>query len=146
MHKLLERQLRALARDRTDGGIEPDRLIAVVDQTYAEFERERRLNDRATRLMEEELRDANAQAERETQAIVHALFANITEGVVITTEDGEIVALNAAAQRLFGLGASEAVGRDIAMMVNAPEVACGVIAEGKAITPATAAASRSNFP
>ena len=106
MHKLLERQLRALARDRQNGGVEPDRLIAVVDQTYAEFERERSLNDRAARLMEEELRDANIQAERETQAIVQALFANITEGVVITTEDSEIVALNAAAQKLFGLGAS----------------------------------------
>ena len=134
MHKLLERQLRAASRDKPDGEVDLGKLLATIDQTYAEFERERRLNDRAARLMEEELREANAQIERETQAIIHAVVANISEGVVITSEDGEIVTLNAAAERLFGLSAKEAAGRDIVMMINAPQVESGGIAEGKAIT------------
>ena len=60
MHKLLERQLRNAAR-KDGGGVDPDALIAIIDQAYQEFDRERRLNDRAARLMEDELTAAKAR-------------------------------------------------------------------------------------
>ncbi len=54
MHKLLLRQLRAAAK--SDGkGVDLDALSAMIDQTYAAFDCERRLNDRAATLMQEEL-------------------------------------------------------------------------------------------
>ena len=55
MHKLLTRQLRAASRKSGDG-IDVDALLAIIDQTYGEFDRERRLNDRAATLMEDELK------------------------------------------------------------------------------------------
>ena len=57
MHKLLAYQLRSVTRP--DGSVDTDALIAAVLRTYDEFDRERRLNDRAAKLMEEELQAAN---------------------------------------------------------------------------------------
>ncbi len=59
MHKLLAYQLRNVAKP--DGSVDTDALIAAVQRTYDEFDRERRLNDRAAKLMEEELKAANEQ-------------------------------------------------------------------------------------
>ena len=57
MHKLLAYQLRNITLP--DGSVDAHALIAAVERTYHEFDRERRLNDRAARLMEEELKAAN---------------------------------------------------------------------------------------
>lgn len=62
MHKLLAYQLRNITR--ADGSVDTDALIAAVARTYDEFDRERRLNDRAARLMEEELKAANESIRR----------------------------------------------------------------------------------
>ena len=57
VHKLLAYQLRNVTKP--DGSVDVDALIAVMQRTYDEFDRERRLNDRAAKLMEEELQAAN---------------------------------------------------------------------------------------
>jgi signal transduction histidine kinase len=57
VHKLLAKQLRNVAD--ADGKVDVDKLTAIVERTYDEFDRERRLNDRASKLMEEELMAAN---------------------------------------------------------------------------------------
>jgi signal transduction histidine kinase len=62
VHKLLAYQLRNITRP--DGSVDADALIAAVARTYDEFDRERRLNDRAARLMEEELKAANERIRR----------------------------------------------------------------------------------
>ena len=59
MHKLLNHQLRKITQ--ADGSVDTQALIAVVERSYAEFDRERRLNDRAAKLMEEELQQANSR-------------------------------------------------------------------------------------
>ena len=57
MHKLLAKQLRNVVD--ADGKVDVEKLTAIVERTYDEFDRERRLNDRASKLMEEELMAAN---------------------------------------------------------------------------------------
>ena len=82
MHKLLTRQLRAAAK-KSGEGIDVDALLAIVDQTYDEFDRERRLNDRAARLMEDELKAANAQAKREHDTVLAAILDNASDGMLV---------------------------------------------------------------
>ncbi len=62
MHKLLSRQLRSARR--ADGSLDADALIAAVERSYDEFDRERRLNDRLVKLMEEDLDAANQKVKR----------------------------------------------------------------------------------
>jgi two-component system sensor histidine kinase/response regulator len=100
VHKLLARQLRAAAR-KDGGGIDIDALLAILDQTYDEFDRERRLNDRAATLMETELKAANAQAKREHDAVLKAILANASDGMLVVRDDGAIEIANAAAERQF---------------------------------------------
>ncbi|MFO1187363.1 MAG: HAMP domain-containing sensor histidine kinase [Alphaproteobacteria bacterium] len=71
MHKLLARQLRCASRD--GGATDVEALLALVNQSYEETDRERRLNSRAMQLMEDELRELMA---RETQAKLAAEAAN----------------------------------------------------------------------
>jgi len=59
VHKLLAYQLRNATGP--DGSVDVAALAALVSRSYDEFDRERRLTDRANTLMEEELQDANAQ-------------------------------------------------------------------------------------
>jgi len=59
VHKLLAHQLRNATRP--DGTVDVSALAALVSRSYDEFDRERRLTDRANTLMEEELQGANAQ-------------------------------------------------------------------------------------
>ncbi len=100
MHKLLVRQLRAAARK--DGtGIDLDAFIAIVDQTYAEFDRERRLNDRAAKLMEDELKAANAEAKREHDSVLAAILDNSSDGMMVLRENGTVIFANTAAEKQF---------------------------------------------
>ncbi|HEX3484630.1 MAG TPA: PAS domain-containing sensor histidine kinase [Micropepsaceae bacterium] len=100
MHKLLARQLRSAAR-KDGGGVDIDALVAIVDQTYAEFDRERRLNDRAATLMEDELKAANAEAKREHDTVLAAILDNASDGMLVLRADGEVIIANAAAERQF---------------------------------------------
>ena len=52
MHKLAAYQLRIATRE--DGSVDPQALVQLMARTYDEFDRERRLTDRANKLMEEE--------------------------------------------------------------------------------------------
>ena len=62
MYTLLERQLRKVRRASADGGIDVDMLLELVNQSYEETDRERRMSQRAATLMEQELREANREA------------------------------------------------------------------------------------
>ena len=98
VHKLLSRQLRAASKG---GAIDPDALIASVDQTYAEFDRERQQNDRAATLVEAELKAANAQAKREHDAVLAAILDNSSDGMFVLCDTGEIAIANTAAEKQF---------------------------------------------
>ena len=118
MHKLLARQLRAAAA-KTDGGqIDVDALIATIDQTYVEFDRERRLNYRAASLMESELKEANAQAKREHDTVLAAILDNASDGMLVVDETGEIMMANAAAEKQFAANSGGLAARAIATLLG----------------------------
>jgi len=100
VHKLLARQLRAASR-KDGGGIYVDALIAILDQTYDEFDRERRLNDRAATLMEDELKAANMQAQREHSQVLAAILDNSSDGMIVVSGGGVIETANSAAEKQF---------------------------------------------
>jgi PAS domain S-box-containing protein len=100
VHKLLARQLRAASR-KEGGGLDVDALIAILDQTYDEFDRERRLNDRAATLMEDELKAANMQAQREHSAVLAAILDNASDGMIVVRDGGLIETANGAAEKQF---------------------------------------------
>ena len=132
VHKLLARQLRAAAK--TDGtGIDPDALTAIVDQTYAEFDRERRLNDRAATLMEDELKAANAQAKREHDTVLAAILDNSSDGMLVLRDNGEVVIANAAAEKQFAAPPGGLAGMWIGTLLgdDAHRIACGNYAQGE---------------
>jgi signal transduction histidine kinase len=100
VHKLLARQLRAAAR-KDGGGVDVDALLAIVDQTYDEFDRERTLNDRAATLMEDELKAANAKAKSEHDAVLAAILNNASDGMLVVRDGGLIDIANMAAEKQF---------------------------------------------
>jgi two-component system sensor histidine kinase/response regulator len=131
VHKLLARQLRAASKD--GAGIDVDALIAIVDQTYAEFDRERRLNDRAATLMEDELKAANAEAKREHDIVLAAILDNASDGMLVLRANGEIVIANAAAEKQFAAPAGALAGMGIGALLgdNAYRAARGEYAQGE---------------
>ena len=132
MHKLLARQLRAAAKN--DGsGVDFDAFSAIVDQTYEEFDRERRLNDRAATLMEDELKAANAQAKREHDAVLAAILDNSSEGMLVLSLDGQIAVANSAAEKKFGAASGSLTGLEIDRLLGADagKVVRGEFAEGE---------------
>jgi signal transduction histidine kinase len=103
VHKLLARQLRAATRNES-GGVDRDSLLAIVNQTYEEFDRERRLNDRAAKLMEEELKAANAEAKREHDLVLSTILGNASDGMLVVGDAGRVEFANAAAEKQFVAG------------------------------------------
>jgi len=99
VHKLLARQIRAAKRE--DGEIDLPTLIGIIDQAYGELDRERRLNDRAAKLMEDELIAANEQAMREHDAVLATILASAPDGMLVTALGGIVETANAAAERQF---------------------------------------------
>ncbi|MGH6947057.1 MAG: sensor histidine kinase [Kiloniellales bacterium] len=102
MKSLLERQLKA-ARNSETGRLNVEAFVAAVASAYDEIERERRLADRASRLMQEELTEAHETLKRESSKMLDTLFENIREGIVITDTGGQVIGLNLAARTMFRL-------------------------------------------
>ncbi|HXJ00365.1 MAG TPA: ATP-binding protein [Micropepsaceae bacterium] len=147
MHKLLTRQLRAAAKK--DGtGVDVEAFIAIVDQTYAEFDRERRLNDRAATLMEDELKTANEQAKREHDTVLAAILDNSSDGMLVIRHNGEIVIANAAAEKQFGAQAGGLAGASISALLGqeALKIASGDYAQGPLPELSGAALDGRSFP
>ncbi|HAH09391.1 MAG TPA: hypothetical protein DCL48_04740 [Alphaproteobacteria bacterium] len=135
LHPLLARQLRAAARMGADGRADLDALIELVDQSYKDQDRDRRLSERANALMEEELHGANARAQARMQSLLNAIVAGIKEGVVVTTQSGQIVLANSCAEALFGLSSAQLAHMPLETLFQAvegpnPVAAAGVIRGG----------------
>src|ERR1700742_907956 len=54
MHKLLQRQLRQAQRASTDGSVDLDTLLSLVDAAYGEIDRERRFTAHAHTVLRDE--------------------------------------------------------------------------------------------
>jgi signal transduction histidine kinase len=107
VHKLLAYQLRNVTKP--DGSVDTDALIGVIQRTYEEFDRERRLNDRAAKLMEEELKAANERVRRHgEQRLIETLdgapcaVALLSPQLTIQTVNPAMAALGASAPPLLG--------------------------------------------
>src|SRR5262249_30274539 len=104
VHKLLTYQLRSVAA--TEGPVDVDALTALVSRTYDEFDRERRLTDRASKLMEEELQEANAQVKRLAEQRLADTLESMPCPVAILPAAGHIQSANS---ELTSLCAGQAV-------------------------------------
>ena len=94
MHKLLNHQLRKIMQ--ADGSVDAQALIAVVERTYVEFDRERRLNDRAARLMEEELQEANSRIRKLGDQRLAETLESVPSAIALLNADGLVQNMNSA--------------------------------------------------
>jgi signal transduction histidine kinase len=94
VHKLVARQLRSASR--ADGSIDVEALTALMRRTYEEFDRERRLTDRAAKLMEEELREANAQVQRLAEQRLADTLDSMPSPMAMLSASHRIQSVNAA--------------------------------------------------
>ena len=117
MHKLLARQARKAG---PEGSPDLETLLSIVDRTYDEFDRERRLNDRAAKLMEAELREANQEAKREHDSVLAAILDKASDGMIVTAEGGVIETANPAAELQFGASFNGLVGQALRHLL--PEI------------------------
>ena len=98
MNKLIAHQLRGATRP--DGSIDIEALTALMQRTYDEFDRERRLTDRAAKLMEEELQEANAQVKRLAEQRLADTIESMPNPVAILSAARRIQSANSAMQAL----------------------------------------------
>ena len=98
MHKLVAHQLRSATRP--DGSIDAEMLTQLMKRTYEEFDRERRLTDRAAKLMEEELQEANAQVRRLAEQRLADTLESMPNPVAILSPSYRIQSVNSAMSQL----------------------------------------------
>ncbi len=96
-------------------------LLARVDASYHQYERDLELRSRSLELSSQELSDANDHLREEiierTQAearlqLAASVFTNAREGIMITDATGTIVEVNDAFTRISGYSREEALGQN----------------------------------
>jgi two-component system, sensor histidine kinase and response regulator len=115
MHRLLERQLRA-SGVTASAGLEG--LLQLVSDAYVEVDESRKRQERANRLMTEELRALNARIVDEAETLVRTMLNAVGEGVVLVDLDGRVDAFNAAAERIFRVPAADVLGKPFAALLG----------------------------
>jgi PAS domain S-box-containing protein len=124
-HRLLERQLRAAARDAADGKPDLETLLDLVSQAYAEQEDQRRHDHEAISLVSAQVAELNLQLREEAAARtrdamrVSALLENATEAILMGLPDGTISTFNRAAEEMFGYAAHEIIGQKAHVLFGA---------------------------
>ncbi len=119
MNEVLARQLRKAAQDSPDGEPDLEKLCELVSQHYESIERERRLTDRALRLMSDELHDFNRRTVERGKGRVRAIMENMADPLFSVDENGLIENCNPAAESVFGHPADVLVGRQISVIIPA---------------------------
>ena len=120
MHRLIAKQI-AKATD-AEGNVDIDKLVALVDAAYDEFDRDRRRSDRSMSLMIEEVDAVNrnlellvAKRSSELQARERDLQAqnirfdiainNMTQGLLLFDSSGRLIVCNQRYIAMYGLSA-----------------------------------------
>ncbi|MBF0268699.1 MAG: PAS domain S-box protein [Alphaproteobacteria bacterium] len=117
MHKLLTRQVERLRKQSPNRGPDQDDLLAVVSQTYETYDRERSLGERASRLMEDELQDANRRSKEQAEAHLKAILETVGDGVVISDLRGIVIDVNKSIETMFGYERDELVGQPMTVLM-----------------------------
>ena len=116
-HRLLERQLRAAARDTPDGSPDLEVLLELVSQAYAEQEQRLRHDNEAVALVSRQVAELNLQLRQEAAARTReatrmgALMENASEAISMGLPDGTVLSFNRAAEEMFGYAAQEIIGK-----------------------------------
>lgn len=113
MHKLLERQLaKALRRS---GTATPDMayLLALVSASYEEADKERRLTDHASALMEQELKSLHETALRQTRHYFKSVLDRIGDAVLFLNTEHQVIGCNKLAEELLGCPKQALLGQSI---------------------------------
>jgi len=100
LHQIAARQ--AERARLPDGGIDIDRLLALVSATYTETDVDRRRSDRANRLMAEELEVALAKSALQNLRFKAALD-NMNQGLALFDAAGHLVLTNQRFLDIYGL-------------------------------------------
>jgi len=120
VHRLIAKQI-AKATD-AEGNVDIDKLVALVDAAYEEFDRDRRRSDRSMSLMIEEVDAVNRNLEQlvakrssELQARERDLQAqnirfdiainNMTQGLLLFDASGRLIVCNQRYIAMYGLSA-----------------------------------------
>ncbi|HTY94997.1 MAG TPA: PAS domain S-box protein, partial [Steroidobacteraceae bacterium] len=113
LHPLLLAQLREL-KLRT-GSDQPDAaaLLRLISSHYAAVDEERRGVVRTMQLMAEEARALALEAQEQSSDHLQIVLDNIKDVVLTLDEFGVVLSFNPTAERVFGYGEADAVGRRI---------------------------------
>jgi PAS domain S-box-containing protein len=65
--------------------------------------------------------DARAVELRDTNARLQSIIDSAVDGIIVIDSRGRIEAINRGAERLFGYPASEAIGRNVSMLMPSPD-------------------------
>ena len=115
MHRLLERQLRKSRG--ADGTLDIDRLLDLVNGSYEDSDRERRLSNHAASLMEAELHEAARRTKDLADLHLKTILDTVGEGVIIADHQGIIVDVNKAVLATFGYARDELVGQPLTILM-----------------------------
>jgi PAS domain S-box-containing protein len=102
---------------RSDGSIDVDALVSLVDAAYLDHDAQRRRDAQTTAVMAEELEQAHETVVAEAKARVDHILRGMRDGVAVYDDDGKIVSLNTAAEAMLGVGPGELVGTPIGHLI-----------------------------
>src|SRR3954469_9962782 len=121
MHKRLRRQLDEALLQERESSPHLRRLFRNIEKEYRRADGDRASLQRALALLSDLLqRKPDAERRRVPSARTRAisrLFEQAPFAALLCDADRKVTAWNAAAERLFGIPASEAVGREVSMLV-----------------------------
>lgn len=124
LHPFLERQIARASRGAPDGAPDLQRLFETVSEAYYQMDRDRRLNDRAVALLEEELQALSAKWKDDAEQQIRAVMDFVGEAFISIDARGCILAFNEVAERVFEYSAAEVLGQNVTMLMT-PDYAAG---------------------
>ena len=119
MHSVLMRQIKRAKR--SDGTLDIDKLLGLVDLTYQDQDRDRRVNDHALTLLQSELEELNQQVRTDAEARVNAIMDNVGEAIIVASIEGIILRVNAVALEIFGYQRAELIGSSVFLLMAETE-------------------------
>lgn len=126
MHKLLRQQLH---KADSEGGLDLEKLLAMVSGAYEDLDNNRRRTERANRLMTDELDEAYARMQSSLDAVAlqnmrfEAALNNMQQGLCLFDNDGRLVVCNSKFRELYRIPADfNPVGQSLVEILQVGEV------------------------
>ncbi len=118
MHRLLERQIkRYLGKD-----FQPDEalqtFLSIINDYYAEVEKEQRLLLNALAVNSAELNAANERMRIQNAEMTRTMLNTLSDGVYATDLKGNLTFMNAAAEETLGWSEQELIGRRVHHVIH----------------------------